>query len=243
MPEFVPFEKIARLRRDIVITEKIDGTNAAVGVTEDGEVYAQSRTRIITPQADNFGFAAWVAEHEAKFRELLGPGLHFGEWWGKGIQRGYGLDRRRFSLFNTARWYLQLEIGVVPVLYEGPFTQGAIDMALDELRYGGSVAAPGFKPAEGIVIFHKAAGRLFKVTLDNDAVPKSQLALVPPRRCGCRADTELFEASGCAVCGHRDHGRAGCEEPLAGEPVHDDPNLGKSTYHAFRSWQTSGRHG
>ena len=28
--------------------------------------------------------------------------------------------------------------------------------------------------------------------------------------CGCTADTELGMASGCALCGHRDHGRSGC---------------------------------
>jgi len=32
--------------------------------TEDGELYAQSRKRIITPEQDNFGFAAWVQEHK-----------------------------------------------------------------------------------------------------------------------------------------------------------------------------------
>jgi len=100
-----------------VITEKIDGTNAAIGVVQtgwDGEagavsrphyrVYAQSRTRIITPQSDNMGFAAWVQQHAEVLAQTLGEGLHFGEWWGVGIQRGYGLSERRFSLFNTARW-------------------------------------------------------------------------------------------------------------------------------------------
>jgi hypothetical protein len=151
--EFKPWPKIARLNRDIVITEKIDGTNAAVGIVpacgiEDpcnsclnllGEhmtVYAQSRTRLITPEKDNFGFARWVADHADVLRERLGPGLHFGEWWGNGIQRGYGLANgdRRFSLFNVARYGGNAEDGeplllgidgdavrTVPVLYEGPF--------------------------------------------------------------------------------------------------------------------------
>src|ERR1035437_8585597 len=69
-PGHVAFPKIARLNRDIVITEKIDGTNAAIGIvelpqSEEGsvmyEVYAQSRNRIITPgKGDHAGFAAWV---------------------------------------------------------------------------------------------------------------------------------------------------------------------------------------
>src|ERR1035437_6203226 len=104
-PGHVAFPKIARLNRDIVITEKIDGTNAAIGIVEapftvsDGEggpefrgyrVYAQSRNRIITPGKDNAGFAAWVESIKDIAIEVLGPGLHFGEWWGNGIQRGYG---------------------------------------------------------------------------------------------------------------------------------------------------------
>lgn len=36
--EFQPWPKIARLNREITITEKIDGTNAAVIITEEGEV-------------------------------------------------------------------------------------------------------------------------------------------------------------------------------------------------------------
>jgi hypothetical protein len=91
--EFKAWPKIARLNRRMIITEKIDGTNAAVIVTEGGQVYAQSRTRLITPgkTTDNFGFAAWVEQNKVFLAERLGPGYHYGEWWGVGIQRGYGL--------------------------------------------------------------------------------------------------------------------------------------------------------
>jgi hypothetical protein len=80
----------------------------------------RSRSRWITPDDDNFGFAAWV---EANRDELLtlGPGRHFGEWWGSGIQRGYGLPKgeKRFSLFNVSRWGESRPAccHVVPVLY------------------------------------------------------------------------------------------------------------------------------
>lgn len=182
-PEFRPWPKIARLNRDIVITEKIDGTNAAVGITEDGEVYAQSRTRIITPQADNFGFARWVADNEDALREKLGVGLHFGEWWGSGIQRGYGLPQgqRRFSLFNASRWRQDPSmyepdalVRVVPTLYYGPFSEAVIKECLDILRKGGSHAAPFMNP-EGIVVFHTASSTMYKVTLENDEAPKSSI--------------------------------------------------------------------
>lgn len=176
MAEFRPWPKIARLNRDIIITEKIDGTNAAVGVTDDGEVYAQSRTRIITPENDNFGFAAWVEENKAQLSAELGVGLHFGEWYGKGIQRGYGLRTRRFALFNVRRFMLHVGHPValcqtVPVLYEGPFSETAIKESLDLLRETGSQVSPFMDP-EGIVVFHTAANIMFKVTLEGDEVPK-----------------------------------------------------------------------
>src|SRR5687768_16084610 len=98
--EFRPFGKIARLNRDVVVTEKIDGANALVAVGEDGTVRAGSRTRWIAPGDDNFAFAAWVDKNIDALRGL-GPGFHYGEWWGAGIQRRYGLTEKRFSLFNV----------------------------------------------------------------------------------------------------------------------------------------------
>ena len=53
MIEFREFPKIPRMFRECVITEKIDGTNAQVIVTEDGRVAAASRSRLITPESDN----------------------------------------------------------------------------------------------------------------------------------------------------------------------------------------------
>ena len=63
-PDFQKFPKIPRFNRPIVITEKIDGTNAQVFVTFDGLVIPGSRNRYLTLDNDNFGFAIWVAEHE-----------------------------------------------------------------------------------------------------------------------------------------------------------------------------------
>lgn len=175
-PEFESFGKIARLNREIVITEKIDGTNAQVLITEDGDIFAGSRNRWITSAEDNFGFARWVEGNRLDLLEL-GPGRHYGEWWGQGIQRGYGLTEKRFSLFNTARWNEKNVpecCHVVPVLWEGPiFDSYAIHWTLDVLRSEGSVAAPRFMDPEGIVIFHTHSRQLFKVTLKNDGLPKS----------------------------------------------------------------------
>lgn len=55
--DFVPFPKMARLRRDCIITEKIDGTNASVLITDSGDVFAGSRNRFVYPNDDNYGFA------------------------------------------------------------------------------------------------------------------------------------------------------------------------------------------
>ena len=52
-PGFTPFPKIARLYRDIIITEKIDGTNASVHIGEDGSFRTASRNRWTTPESDN----------------------------------------------------------------------------------------------------------------------------------------------------------------------------------------------
>jgi len=186
--EFEGFAKIPRLNRDCTITEKIDGTNACVVIEPDDPlslecrvpatvdtVYAQSRTRLITPIQDNYGFAAWVESNKVALATLLGPGRHFGEWWGQGIQRNYGLHEKRFSLFNTARW-LSLDsgqlhdIGVycVPVLYEGPFSTGVTNDLLWELGRYGSSAVPGFMEPEGVVVWHHASRSYFKATIEND---------------------------------------------------------------------------
>lgn len=174
---FIPFDKIPRLKRGCVITEKIDGTNAQVVVGEDGSVRAGSRKRWITPEDDNFGFAAWVRRNEEELREL-GPGQHFGEWWGLGIQRGYGLHERRFSLFNSGRWSVERPAccGVVPVLYAGDFSSDAVDNTVAALRAGGSVAAPGFANPEGVIVFMSAARHLYKVMCENDDVAKGDAA-------------------------------------------------------------------
>jgi hypothetical protein len=175
--DFRPFAKIARLSRDVVITEKIDGTNGQIYINDSGIFQGVgSRNRWITPKEDNFGFARWAYDHGAELEEL-GPGNHFGEWWGQGIQRKYGLDHKRFSLFNTSRWANNIArpacCHVVPTLYIGPFSTEVVSRLILALRAEGSQAAPEFMEPEGIVIWHTAARSYFKKTLENDEVPKT----------------------------------------------------------------------
>ena len=197
MDDFQEFPKMARLMRPVILTEKLDGTNAQVCIGEDGSVRAGSRAQWITLDNDNFGFAAWVEEHR---RELwaLGPGRHFGEWWGRGINRNYGLTERRFSLFNVSRWALHgtepriiptgdarvIKVqdvlpaccGLVPILAElTTFDSVMIEANLGALRQHGSAAAPGYMKPEGIVVYHVAGNVGFKRTLDRDDAPKTTL--------------------------------------------------------------------
>jgi hypothetical protein len=194
---FEAFPKIPRLKKGVVITEKIDGTNAQIALfsldsaeaqaraLEDHHclhifpgqtsgdsalaLYAGSRSRWIRPEksADNFGFAAWVVENRDELVKL-GPGRHYGEWYGLGIQSGYGLDHRRFALFNVARWNPENPnkpacCEVVPVLP----TEDA-DEAMQMLHENGSYASSGFKRPEGIVVYHSGSRQLYKRTFEND---------------------------------------------------------------------------
>jgi len=202
--EFIKFNKIPRLNRECIVTEKIDGTNAQVYVEHgpivqnyvvgpeaadlisarilfenDGlYIFAGSRKRYLTIETDNFGFARWVKDNGEELLKL-GPGRHFGEWWGQGIQRNYGLTEKRFSLFNVHKWscfYSRPECcHVVPVLYRGEFDTDLINHQVKHLFSNGSIAAPGFMNPEGIIVFHTAGGNLFKVTCENDEKHKGEI--------------------------------------------------------------------
>jgi hypothetical protein len=196
--EFQGFPKMARLSRDVIISEKIDGTNACIFIGEDGEFLVGSRTRWITPEQDNHGFAKWAYENRDDLMKL-GPGQHFGEWWGCGINRGYGLKEKRFSLFNVQRWCSadqepkQIITGdprivkfqqqapaccwLVPVLWHGEFDTAMVTAILESMREQGSTAAPGYTNPEGVVVFHTAGNVGFKKTLDKDEMPKAMNTL------------------------------------------------------------------
>jgi len=170
--EFESFGKIARLTRECTITEKIDGTNACVFIGEDGQFLTGSRTRWITPEDDNFGFSKWAHDNKDELMRL-GVGRHFGEWWGAGIQRKYGLTEKRFSLFNVSKWADDAVrpacCHVVPTLAVGQFSTVAAENFIDLLKKDGSIAAPGFMRPEGIIIYHHAANLYFKKTIEKDS--------------------------------------------------------------------------
>lgn len=173
--EFVPWGKTHRLDRDTVVTEKIDGTNACVVIGEDGKFLgAQSRRRIITPESDNYGFAAWAYRHGDKLAELLGPGYHYGEWWGNGIRRNYGMRGKKFYLFDALRWetagvYFAEQVpglGVVPIVSRGDNFFETIREAEQWLTENGSVVAPGYPRPEGMIVYHVPTQARFKIIFD-----------------------------------------------------------------------------
>lgn len=194
--KFNEWPKMARFSRTIIITEKIDGTNSSIFIqdasleeAEDSNIIAivngfsiraGSRTRWITPTKnnDNYGFAKWVYDNKEEL-VTLGEGHHFGEWWGSGIQRNYGLSKgeRIFSLFNTHRWSDERPscCNVVPVLYNGEFDTQSVQNTIDNLATHGSFAMPGFMNPEGIIIYHTAANIGFKKTIKDDEIPKSKV--------------------------------------------------------------------
>ena len=191
MQAFEAFPKIPRLHGDVIVTEKIDGTNACIELAP-GSVSACSRNRrLVTiswqPEReqhplvewhgmDNYGFGAWVlANYQSLVR--LGYGRHFGEWYGRGIQRTYGLDHKRFALFrepkNGLPEGLPSNVGVVPRLaHLNMFDSNELANILAFLQVQGSEAVHGFMQPEGLVAFHVRSGQLFKYTVE--AGPKGQ---------------------------------------------------------------------
>jgi hypothetical protein len=190
--EHIKFPKIPRLNKDMVISEKIDGTNANIliqavdpsptmredfllkgwAILKNGSfeyaVVPGSKNRFVTLKKDNYAFARWVFDNSEELLKF-GPGRHYGEWWGCNIQRNYGQAFKRFSMFHP-KWEEQGPdcVDSVPILYEGPFSMHMINLIFKDLESTGSTAAPGFDRPEGIIVFHTGAGQYFKYTLDGD---------------------------------------------------------------------------
>lgn len=102
-------------------TVKLHGTNASIVANSDGEYWAQSRSTVITPEADNAGFAAFAHRSDIK-AVLTAVALNaenaffashdwverypvdvavYGEWCGGNIQSGVALNKlgKMFVIF------------------------------------------------------------------------------------------------------------------------------------------------
>jgi hypothetical protein len=99
-------------------TVKLHGTNAGVSYHPDTGIYVQSRSRVISVEKDNAGFAFFVEQNREWFEDIL-KSLYmegrivtlFGEWCGGSIQKGVALNQldKRFVLF--ALKYTSLDDG------------------------------------------------------------------------------------------------------------------------------------
>jgi hypothetical protein len=145
-------------------------------ITPFGEVFVGSRNRWINPgkETDNYGFAKWVLERKEEFMKALGPGRYFGEWYGKGIARGYGLDERKFAFFNVSLPNIPEFCEKVPVLWQGMMEEMPLDLILEDLKAGGSKVNPEFKRPEGIMIYHEPSGMYYKKTYKGDQYGKER---------------------------------------------------------------------
>ena len=77
---FEKYPSIKRLKRNCVITEKLDGTNAQINFDVSGNILCGSRKRIITPKDDHYGFATWAYENkEDLFNKSTTPGFDIPE--------------------------------------------------------------------------------------------------------------------------------------------------------------------
>lgn len=149
---FERFPSLTRFSHGWTITEKLDGTNAAILVVPENTddrvfdhmdslicqvftptngyyVFAQSRSKLITPgkSTDNHGFARYVQDNAQEIVAKLGEGRHFGEWVGPGInKRHYNLKTKQFALFNAARWRdadLPQGVTTVPILVDNQYLE------------------------------------------------------------------------------------------------------------------------
>jgi len=106
-------------------TVKLHGTNSAVCLSPEGEMWFQSRENIITPDKDNAGFAMFAIGNKGEFGKLCWAALNlstceqilnksgdnskhylviFGEWCGQGIQKGVAISElsKMFVIFGIA---------------------------------------------------------------------------------------------------------------------------------------------
>lgn len=93
-------------------TVKIHGTNAGVSYNIENGLWAQSRKNIITVENDNAGFAFFVEKNKTIFQRMIDSIIEehhinvdvytisiYGEWAGKGIQKGVGISQLEKALY------------------------------------------------------------------------------------------------------------------------------------------------
>jgi hypothetical protein len=206
IPSFAGWLKdhsIEELNQPIFCSVKIHGTNAAIGINGK-EVWAQSRSRIITPSDDNMGFARWVEGHKEwlleryEYAGLTDDILIFGEFAGKGIQQKVGVsnlekffyifpnqDFTHACFYNTQkRFYPHMivkanldtdENRLITMNDKFNFLRDEIDQKCPFYELLTGLTGVG----EGFVVYNDANVPLFKVKGDSHQVKNSSTPRVP----------------------------------------------------------------
>lgn len=179
-PFFKSFPKIPRLSNEtFTISEKVDGSNGLIFIRIDpgysSVMVAGSRSRWLyndgTETWDNFGFGRWVRDNKDSLWGL-GAGYHFGEWYGQGINRNYGLKDRKFMLFDAKR-YQGMHVFPEIVQMERVFAANVsfdilmytIDHVINDLYRDGSSIVRGYMKPEGIIVRSDLTNKVYKVLI------------------------------------------------------------------------------
>ncbi len=89
---------------------KLHGSCAGIRINADGSVFAFSRERVLSLDADNYGFARWVDVHKPFFAAMAEADrtnadiVLYGEWCGPGIQSKVAIAKaphKVFALFSV----------------------------------------------------------------------------------------------------------------------------------------------
>lgn len=143
-PEILNGNSIVKYRAKV----KLHGANCAIQIRPNEPIVCQSRTAILTPERDFAGFAEWVKQSslsvdfsdqaksrtkydESQWQNLAsGQGLIlFGEWVGKGIQKGVAVSsipNKSFAIFGARYFDNDLAFVMEPAELEGLLERGAI---------------------------------------------------------------------------------------------------------------------
>ena len=200
-PSFSSIERLENLYCHI--TEKVDGTNGLIYIGDKYEAYYPyelirfgSRNRWITTEDDNCGFANFFSQYKAELDDIIDlirlekgevekgySSQIYGEWFGKGIQRGYNLEAKFFMPFSEYFATKMIDAGIahikMPVtLYSGKFSVEILEGCMNKLKDEGSQVVPGYNRPEGVVVYFPKHNFRLKETFEGpkwkDAIPKAE---------------------------------------------------------------------
>lgn len=180
---------VFELDEEVIITEKIHGTNMRVGLHASDGFFVASRRKdfaLVQDPTNLYWKAAQDYDLESRLRSIVSGGFEwavlFGEVFGTGVQDlqygGGDLQYRAFDLLvktldGEPSWITagflaaQLEaagIPAVPPLYDGPFSQAVLDEHTNGPDFSGS------HMREGVVVrpfFNREHPNLGRVMLKN----------------------------------------------------------------------------